>query len=564
MSFSIHSEADTASNYSVTWIRRCLVWLFVLVTFSVLVARLAWLQILDPDFLIKEGNSRVMRNYSFEPARGVIEDREGKLLAISVPVKTVLADPKVMHEQGVVDDAGTMSALAAALDLPVDRLAHLVGDPARREVRLKRYLSLKEASALQGRKIPGLRFIDNYQRVYPTGAGNAHLVGYLNGEGRGVYGVESGFNSYLSAEGGSREAIKDLKGNIIEELSVRQEGKVGGNLVLSVDNRLQSVAADELERGVLENNADYGTLSLVDVQTGEILAMATYPSFDPNNRERMDTTNARNRVISDVIEPGSTVKPLVALAGLEQGVVNWREVFDTRPFIVDGKTMRDSHAMDSGTLADIIRYSSNTGMVRIAQRLGHANITDMLARFGFGEETGTGLPGEERGHLNATRRFWSELDQATLGYGYGFNITNLQLVSAYATIANGGVRLPLSVLKIKHPPRGVRVASERHVRAMATALEGVVQAGTGSRAAIDRYRIAGKTGTARIAARGGYGNSYVVTFAGFAPVSNPRFAAVVVITNPKVKNFYGGAVSGPVFSSVMAHALQLYNVPPDR
>ena len=303
---------------------------------------------------------------------------------------------------------------------------------------------------------------------------------------------------------------------------------------------------------------------LMDVKSGEILSLVNYPSFDPNERGNIDLSNARNRAISDIFEPGSTMKPIVALAALEAKATNWREVINCRPFVVDGKMVKDSHAMNEGTIADIIKFSSNTGMAHLAMRIGPQKILQVLDRFGFGQKSGSGLVGESSGKLNENRKFWADIDKATLGFGYGMAVTNLQLASAYATIANGGFRYKASILRLSKVPEPEPVASQKEVERMKNALESVVSAGTGGKAAIDRYRVAGKTGTAKVATKGGYGDSYVATFAGFAPISNPRFSLVVVVNRPKAGKFYGGVVSGPAFSEIMARALQLYNIKPDN
>ena len=254
----------------------------------------------------------------------------------------------------------------------------------------------------------------------------------------------------------------------------------------------------------------------------------------------------------------------MALGALEQNTVSWQEIIDTRPFVVDGKLIRDSHAMNYGTLTEILKFSSNTGMAHIALRTGPTKILDTLRRFGLGHSTGSGLVGEVNGTLNANRRFWSEIDKATIGFGYGFAVTPLQLSSAYATLANYGSRLPVSILRLQQKPTALQVADVAEVKRIHAALETVVSQGTGGRAAIDRYRIAGKTGTAKIAEAGGYGSRYFASFAGFAPISDPRFALVVVIRAPQKGSIYGGTVSGPVFRDVMTRALQLYNIPPDK
>ena len=541
-----------------------IIWTIVAIMFFYLLGRLYWIQVLHPERLIAEGNARVVRNYHYEPPRGLIVDRNGKILAISVPVKTVDADPKMLHEKGIYAARAAMEKIAKILELNVSDLYKKTEDRTRRFVHLKHYLEVDKAKELKNIAKEGIILNDSYLRHYPTGVVNANLIGILNGEGNGVYGVEQSFNSYLSSTATTELAKKDRYDHIIENLGVVKQGSQGGNLVLSIDNRLQAYAHNALAEAVKVNDADSGTAVLIDVKTGEILALANAPTFDPNDRKNIDIKNAKNRAVTDIFEPGSTVKPLVSLAALELKKTNWGEVFDTRPFIVDGKMVRDSHAMEKGTLEDIIKYSSNTGMARISMRIGPQKIMNLLKRFGFGSKTASGLVGESSGRLNENRPFWSKIDEATLGFGYGIAVTNLQLASAYATLANGGVRVPVSILRLSESPTGVQVTDSRQVRNMLKALETVVDGGTGGQAAIDRYRVAGKTGTAKIASVGGYGKFYMSTFAGFAPISDPRFAMVVVINAPKAGQIYGGAVSGPVFRDVMSRALQLYNVKPDR
>ena len=561
---SLFTDKEGDGNLKISRFRISVVCLVLVSVIVVIIARLLWIQVLHPERLIAEGNARVLRNYHYEPARGKITDRQGKILAISIPVKTVDADPKVLHEKGIAKDKKAIAKLAEILELDPQELSEKIKDPSRRFVHLKHYLDIEKAQLLQEIAKDGIILNDSYRRYYPTGEVNSNLVGILNGDGVGVYGVEQSFNSYLTATATTRSAHKDRYNHVIENLGIVKAGAAGGNLVLSIDNRLQSIAYKALDDAVKVNEAESGCAVLIDVRTGEILAMANSPSFDPNNRSHFDIKNAKNRTITDIFEPGSTMKPIVALAALESGSVNWKEVFDTRPFVVDGKVVRDSHAMNTGTLLDIIKYSSNTGMAHISQRIGPYKIMDMLQRFGFGRKSQSGLVGESAGRLNERRTFWSEIDKATLGLGYGVAVTSLQLASAYATIASGGAYHPISILRVLKPPAATQVANAIEVKRMQMALETVVAAGTGSKAAIERYRVAGKTGTARIATAGGYGKDYMATFAGYAPISSPRFAMVVVITAPRAGKFYGGVVSGPVFQEVMAQALQLYNVPPDR
>ncbi|MCR5537300.1 MAG: peptidoglycan glycosyltransferase FtsI [Succinivibrio sp.] len=552
------------TQFTVRSFRRYTVWFFVAGVFVFLIARLLWIQILFPDSLIREGNARVVRNYHFEPARGLIQDRFGKILAISVPVKTVDADPKLIHESGTYTNEQKMQQLAALLEIEPQVLYDKLRDPDKRFVNLKHYMDTDKAKKLISMQKQGFILHDSYKRVYPTGEVNAALVGILNGEGDGVYGVEQSFNEYLTASETTKLAHKDRYNHVIEDLAIVKQGTAGGNLMLSIDDRLQAIAYASLAETVTERRADGGSAVLLDVKTGEVLSLVNYPSFDPNDRRHFDSKNAKNRAIADIFEPGSTMKPLVAMAALEAGATNWREVFNTRPFVVDGKTVRDSHRMDYGTLREVIQYSSNTGMAKLAQRIGPHKVLDLMMRFGLGHKSDSGLIGESAGRLGENRRFWSEIDKATLGFGYGIAVTNLQLASVYATLANQGNRLPVSILKLREAPQSVQVTNVREVRRMQEAMESVVTGGTGKRAAINRYHVAGKTGTAKIARNGAYTDLCMTTFAGFAPLSNPRFALVVVINSPREGSISGGGVSGPVFSEVMSNALQLYNVPPDR
>lgn len=544
--------------------RISLVWVAVIACCGFIVGRLLWIQVLHPERLLAEGNARVVRSYHFEPPRGLITDRNGEILAISIPVQTVDADPKVLHESGIYDDQQTMQKIADILEISLRELKTKTIDPKRRFVHLKHYLDESKAKELRVIGKGGILLNDSYRRMYPTGADCAPLVGILNGEGAGIYGIEQSFNRYLTSSASSRKANKDRFGHVIENLGITKTGTQGGNLMLSIDLRLQSYAYEKLAAAVEENKADSGTAVLMSVKTGEVMAMVSYPSFDPNVRESFDSSNAKDRAVTDIFEPGSTLKPIVALAALGAGVTNWNKVYDCRPFKVDGKVVRDSHAMNQGSLLDIIKYSSNTGMAHISMAMGPAKTMEMLHRFGFGNKTESGIIGENSGRLNDRRKFWAEIDVATLGFGYGVAVTNLQLASAYATLANNGMRLPVSILRLSKVPQGAQAASAKDVSRMVSALETVVAEGTGGRAAIERYRVGGKTGTAKMAERGGYGNSYIGTFAGFAPLSDPRFSLVVVMKNPKAGKFYGGTVSGPVFRDVMSRALQLYNVPPDR
>ena len=558
------SDSKGTGRLQLSMTRIVIVWFFLIATTAVIVSRLLWLQVLHPEKLIAEGNMRVLRSYHYEPPRGLITDRNGRILAISIPVKTVIADPKRLAEEGFYNDPKNIEKVSAILEIKKDVLVKKIENRTKRYALLKNYLDPEKAKALKAISKKGFILEDTYLRRYPTGEANASLVGIINGDGVGVYGVEQSFNSYLTSTKTTNLARKDIYNHIFENIATVKQGTAGGNLILSIDNRLQNYAYQSLKKVVEENEADSGSAVLIDVISGEVLAMVNAPSFDPNNRKTFDSSNAKNRAVTDIFEPGSTMKPIVALSALEAKTTNWSEVFDTRPFIVDGKMVRDSHAMTQGTILDIIKYSSNTGMAHISMRTGPQKILSTLQDFGFGTKTQSGLVGESSGKLNEHRAFWSEIDKATLGFGYGIAVTNLQLSSAYATLANGGLKVPVSILRLSKLPTPTLVASPKQVALMKQALETVVSDGTGGKAAIDRYRVAGKTGTAKIASVGGYGKYYMSTFAGFAPLSKPRFALVVNVNAPKAGKFYGGVVSGPVFREVMSRALQLYNIKPDK
>ena len=558
------SDSKGTGRLQLSMTRIVIVWFFLIATTAVIVSRLLWIQVLHPEKLIAEGNMRVLRSYHYEPPRGLITDRNGRILAISIPVKTVIADPKRLAEEGFYNDPKNIEKVSAILEIKKDVLVKKIENRTKRYALLKNYLDPEKAKALKAISKKGFILEDTYLRRYPTGEANASLVGIINGDGVGVYGVEQSFNSYLTSTKTTNLARKDIYNHIFENIATVKQGTAGGNLILSIDNRLQNYAYQSLKKVVEENEADSGSAVLIDVISGEVLAMVNAPSFDPNNRKTFDSSNAKNRAVTDIFEPGSTMKPIVALSALEAKTTNWSEVFDTRPFIVDGKMVRDSHAMTQGTILDIMKYSSNTGMAHISMRTGPQKILSTLQDFGFGAKTQSGLVGESSGKLNEHRAFWSEIDKATLGFGYGIAVTNLQLSSAYATLANGGLKVPVSILRLSKLPTPTLVASPKQVALMKQALETVVSDGTGGKAAIDRYRVAGKTGTAKIASVGGYGKYYMSTFAGFAPLSKPRFALVVNVNAPKAGKFYGGVVSGPVFREVMSRALQLYNIKPDK
>lgn len=531
---------------------------------SCVLARVLYIQIISPDNLIKQGDLRSLRKIEIAAPRGLITDRNGELLAVSIPVRAIYADPKVLHQEGSYDNIPAWKALSEVLDIPYDELRAKVADPKKRFIYLQRQVSDNVADYVEKLKLKGLYTKNEYRRYYPTGEINAQLVGITNIDDHGIEGVERSFDDWLSGTPSEHTVRRDLKGNVIEQLGQTKEGKKAGDIVLSIDERLQSIAYSAVKSTLEERDATSISIVLADVHSGEILAIVNAPSFNPNLHTSYESSKARNRAITDTYEPGSTVKPIVAISALEHKVTNWNEVFDTRPFRVYNKTITDSHHMASGTLLDIIKYSSNIGMARIALRMDPNDIIKTLQSFGIGKSPNLGLIGESSGMLPHRTR-WAETERATLGYGYGFRLSPVQLATAYVTIANKGIYKPLTIFKLEPDqyPKGVRVADEKIMKKMAEALETVVEGGTGSQARIKGYTVAGKTGTAKVATAGGYGKYYVSTFVGYAPASDPRFVLVAIVNEAKKGSIYGGVVSGPLFEEVVSAALRLYNVQPD-
>ncbi|MGN1394724.1 MAG: peptidoglycan D,D-transpeptidase FtsI family protein [Succinivibrionaceae bacterium] len=522
--------------------------------------------IVDADNLISKGNDRIQRTVSGFLDRGIIYDRNGQELAISVPVSGIYVDCKELHNSGNYERDDALRLLAKYVDMEYFALKSKLNNPKKRSVYIARQVSENVVDKVKSLKLSGIYFTQDLRRFYPTAEVNAHIIGLTNIDGNGIEGIEKQYNNFLLSSPEKRKQRKDRFGNVIENLGVIQEGKRANDIVLSIDQRLQDYAYKALKYATDINQATSGSLVLIDVKTGEILSMVNTPSYNPNNRSAYQSFKARNRCVTDTYEPGSTTKPLIAIGALNRKITNWREVFDTKPFIVRRKIISDSHYMASGDLFDILKYSSNTGMARIALRMTPRDLLDTLSSFGYGQSTDVHFIGENPGRLPKSRNKWSDIEKATLGFGYGLMVTPLQIAQAYTILANKGLKIPLSLEKvdINEIPKGKRVAPENDVKNVLKALEAVVEdGGTGGQAMITGYRVGGKTGTAKVAIAGGYGNDYVGAFAGMAPMSDPRFVLVVIINEPHAGKYYGGVVAGPVFSKVMDRALQLYNVAPD-
>ncbi len=537
----------------------------VLGVFLVVMVALAWrlvdLHVVDQDFLRKQGDVRTVRTETIDAHRGMITDRHGESLAVSTPVETVWANPSEMD--GTDPRLATLSRM---LGISEGKLrARLERYASREFIYVSRKVQPHLARQVMDLGIPGIYSRREYRRYYPAGEVTAHVVGFTNIDERGQEGIELAYNDWLSGERGSKRVLKDNRGHVIKDLSLVKDARPGRDVALSLDLRLQYLAYRELKAVVRAHDAKGGTLVMLDVDTGEVLAMVNQGSYNPNDRRQLDPGNLRNKAITDLFEPGSTMKPVTAAAALESGKFTPETQVDTSPgFLRFGRyTIRDTSNYKVLNLNGIISKSSNVGMAKVAGELGGDIVRDMFFRVGMGQATGIGFPGEAVGVLPAPPR-WRPVEVAALSYGYGMSVNALQLAQAYMVLANGGIRYPLSLMKRSEPPQGQRVLSEDVTAEVRQMLKAVVEKGTGKRAQIGIYEAGGKTGTVHLVGAGGYEDSkYKAIFAGMAPVDNPRIVCVVAVDAPQGGEYYGGEVAAPVFARVMGDALRLLNVRPE-
>ncbi len=552
----------TSLNF-VHW-RYGLLCIAILFSLLVILGRVAWLQLIEPDHLVKEEDKRSLREEPVVVPRGMIEDRNGQPLAVSVPVAAVWADPLIVSQKGGVQINARWQALATTLKQPLSDIARRIErNPKGRFVYLARQLDPQQAEYIKKLHLPGISLRQESRRFYPSGHVAANLIGFTNIDDRGIEGVEKSFNRQLTGKPGERRVRKDRYGKVIENITERPPVPAH-NIILSIDRRLQTVTEDALSNAVTWNKATSGASVLLDVHTGEILAMASYPTFNPNNRAGATLDEFRNRAISDTFEPGSTVKPLVVMTALRQGIVQPDSVVDTHPWRIDGHMIRDVGYYPELTLTGILQKSSDVGVSRLSLAMPINALMQTYKAFGFGQPTGLGLTGESSGLL-PHRRIWGKLDRATFSFGYGLMVTPLQLAHVYATIGGFGIERPLSITRIDPPVEGHRVMPEQVVHQVEHMMESVaLPGGGGIKAAVRNYRVAVKTGTAKkIGPDGHYIDNYVAYTAGVAPATRPRYALVVVINNPQNGEYYGGAVAAPVFSQIMGDVLRLQNIEPD-
>jgi len=542
------------------WRARLLL-LLVFCGFMVLATRALYLQGLHHDFLQQKGETRYARVVEISAHRGMVTDRHGEPLAVSTPVESVWASPAdadLSTEQRV--------KLARLLGMDATELRRRLADSGREFVYLKRQLPPEQATKVVQLNLPGVFLQREYRRYYPAAEVTAHVVGFTGVDDNGQEGIELAYQEWLAGKRGSRRVIKDRLGRIIEDVESIRAPQQGRELALSIDQRIQYLAFRDLKSAVAEHEAKAGSIVVLDAASGEVLALANWPTYNPNNRDTLKMPGSRNRAVVDLFEPGSTLKPFTAAAALESGLVGPGSVIDTEHgrFTIGKRTIRDVHPEGFLTVSQVIQKSSNVGSAKIALAMAPQKLWAIFSAVGFGAQTRVGFPGEATGRLRAYQN-WKPIEHATMSYGHGVSVSLLQLARAYSVFATGGELKQLTLIRRDQPVEGKRVVSRRTAQAVRKILEMVTQpGGTATRAQVAGYRVAGKTGTAHKLDGATYApDRYVSSFVGFAPASNPRLVIAVMIDEPGGKHYYGGEVAAPVFSNVMAGALRLLGVTPD-
>ncbi|WP_263768918.1 peptidoglycan D,D-transpeptidase FtsI family protein [Propionivibrio soli] len=539
--------------------RSRMIGMLILGGFAILIGRSFYLQVLHNEFLQEKGESRYRRDLEISASRGRIADRHGDVLAISTPMKSVWAIPaeaRLTPEQ--------TKQLAALLEMDAKELARrLASDKS--FVFLQRQLPPEIGDKVAALKLPGIGQDREYRRYYPAGEMTAHMVGFTGVDDKGLEGVELAFQSQLLGHPGSRSVIKDRRGQIVEDVGSIKPPQDGKDIRLALDSKIQYLAYTHLKQAVADNKAKAGGAVVIDVKTGEILALANWPTYNPNNRERLSGAQLRNRAVTDTFEPGSTLKPFSVALALEDGKVRFDSIIDCAPgrLTIGTATISDAHPHGPLTVAQVIQKSSNVGAAKIAATLTPQQMWEMFDAVGFGQISRLGFPGEVGGRVRPWKS-WRPIEQATMSYGHGISVSLLQLARAYTVFAREGDLIPLSLTRVDATPPSTPVFSQQTAREMRAMLEMAVQpGGTAPRAQIPGYRVAGKTGTAYKLEGGQYAKKYVASFVGFAPASDPRLVVAIMIDEPGGLQHYGGDVAGPTFASLMGGALRTLGIPPD-
>lgn len=529
--------------------------------FSALVGRAIQLQVLETDFLKNESVKRTVRDHSLQAYRGMIVDRHNEPLAVSTPVKSVWANPKQIIQEKV-----DVRAVAPLLGMSqIELLSKLKKHHNKEFIYLKRHMFPGQANKVTELDLPGIGLQQEFKRFYPAAEVASHVVGFTNIDEKGIEGSELAYDQWLQGEPGVGRSVKDRLGRLVKDLGVIKPAEPGNELMLSIDLRLQYQAYRELKASVSQHGAKAGSLITVDVSTGEILALVNQPAFNPNNRSELRGSAIRNRAVTDIFEPGSTVKPLTVAAALMGGGITESSKVNTHPGFmrIENKTIRDHRNYGELDITGILTKSSNIGVSKLALKLGGDELWNFYQGLGLGKPVGLGLPGEQNGKVGVKGNRWSPLEVATLSYGYGLAVTPLQLAQAYQVLANGGVKHPLTLVKKQIEP-GQRVMSEQVADSVVAMLETVVgPKGTARRAKVEGYTVAGKTGTVHKVGSSGYEDEdYLALFAGMAPANDPKIVTIVVVDEPSGREYYGGEVAAPIFSRVTQASLRLMNIPP--
>ncbi|KTD07198.1 peptidoglycan D,D-transpeptidase FtsI family protein [Legionella jamestowniensis] len=543
--------------------RLSVVSLFFIVLLMALLWRMVDLTILHRQFLQVQGNARSVRIVEIPAYRGMITDRQGTPLAVSTPVQSVWLNPQVFSA-----NAQQLTELSRLVNIPTKILLKRVQKARTREfLYLRRQLPPMVARKIEQLKIPGVNFQQEFKRYYPAVDSTAQLLGFTNIDDIGIEGLELAYQDWLMGINGKKRVLKDRMGQIIEELGVIKEPRPGHDLVLSIDNRIQYLAYHELQNTLEKFAAKSGSVVVVDATNGEILAAANAPSFNPNARERYTRDSYRNKAITDTFEPGSVIKPFSIASALSTGLFTPNTIIDTRPswMIVHGHTVRDVHNYGVLDVTGVLQHSSNVGITKMILQSPPEQLIGLLQRSGFGQRTESGYPGESDGSI-VNAKDANPFVLATLGFGYGLSVTALQMAKGYLIFANKGRSLPVTLLHNQPTTPGEQVVNEKTAEQILAMMEAVLgNEGTGKQARIPGYRVAGKTGTARIAGKNGYeANRHIASFVGIAPVSNPKLVVVVVIHEPTKTSYYGAAVAAPLFAQVMSGALRILEIPPDK
>jgi len=560
MSRSVPFSANPLLAVKLPAYRSRLLMVLLALGFLALAGRAVWLQVMTTDFLQRQGESRYGRTIELPASRGKVLDRNGLVLASSLPAHAIWAAP-----EDVKAEPQQVAQLAQLLDMPQRELARRLSDTGRTFVYLKRQVEDDTARRIEALGIPGIHQLREYKRYYPEGENLAHIVGFTNVEDVGQEGVELAYQKTLAGKPGSRRVIRDRYNRIVEDVGVIREPHDGRDLHLSIDSKIQYHAFAALRESVKQHKAKAGAAIVIDVRTGEVLALANLPTYNPNQRDQLTGAQLRNRVITDTFEPGSTMKPFTTALALESGKVTPQTVINTAPgkLTIGTATIGDAHAYGALTVEQVLQKSSNVGTAKMALSMPPQKMWELFTSVGFGEAPQIGFPGAVAGRVRPYRT-WKPIEQATMSYGHGISVSLIQMARAYAVFARDGDVVPLSMMRTDVPTTGVPVISPQTARAVRRML--VMAAGPGGtapKAQVPGYRVAGKTGTALKQEGGRYVKRYIASFVGFAPVSDPRVIVAVMIDEPSAGQYYGGAVAAPVFSQIAGDTLRALRIPPD-